>query len=636
MSEPKLKVQVLKVQVLEGADNKLDLAKLEDVLKRKLIIPSYQRPYAWKSEDIEEIFQTISNTIKNKEEICFFGSIILSKKENGYGQEKYDIIDGQQRLSSFLMILRVILDHLQYLSEELQSVKAVTEQQIEKKLQLKNKANKLSEIIETVSLKRDGSSLENEESILNFIKNSGCYDSLPKHLDKKVITIYDNDNCPIRYESDVPNSSNESFNSYINKILDFLNFILDKIKFCLICITGKNSEGFAINLFNTLNTTGQPLTAFEVLKSELYTVDPELSKEINNIQSEIIKHYTLERKKIVTHTGKLLLYLALYRGDFNENDTLSDNKFKDQKEYLKKALGEEKKSTAPKLVKDIKTINNFYSKNWLNLNSLPNLLSNDDERVCFQFLSELKHDRVLPMLIRFHENNTELLGKCVKVCTAFSSLWRAYCDGGTSGIDKAYKIASLDIPKDCEIEILNKNLKEKFLNKLQADNIEEAKNKWMQKMKTSTIYKNQKLSKFLLFLAYNQRYFDPGQKLLTRRGINILDIHHWHHLDYKTIEHIIPKSDKTVINHINTLGNLTLLPKKLNSSLGDKPFSKKLELYKQFCENTTNEDKYPYLPIIKHIASYDQFTQEEIEERSEILSEFIWQTLAEDWLGWNN
>ena len=61
MSESKLKVQVL-----EGADNKLDLAKLEDVLKRKLIIPSYQRPYAWRSEDIEERSKNLSGKFWRK------------------------------------------------------------------------------------------------------------------------------------------------------------------------------------------------------------------------------------------------------------------------------------------------------------------------------------------------------------------------------------------------------------------------------------------------------------------------------------------------------------------------------------------------------------------------------------------
>ncbi len=627
MSESKLKVQVL-----EGADNKLDLAKLEDVLKRKLIIPSYQRPYAWESEDIGEIFQTISNSQENYEDICFFGSIILSKKSNGngFGQEKYYIIDGQQRLSSFLLILRIFLNQLDELLKKLQdSIENGTEQQIEKKLKLKNKRSKLLNIIQTVDLDRESSVIENEKSILNFIKNGRDSDKLPKHLSKKIAIIYNLS--PIRHENDLFDSN---YIEYIDELLKFLDIILNKVKFCLICITGKHSEDFAINLFNTLNTTGQPLTAFEVLKSELHTIEQDLSKKINDIQSKIIKQYIFQRKKIITHTGKLLLYLPLYRGDFTENGyTLSDKKFKDQRGYLKEVLKNKDVESAQSIVNDIEIIDDFYSKYWLKPDSFPQLFQEHDEQICFQFLSELKHDRVLPILIRFYKENQKLLGKCVKTCTAFSVLWRAFCDGGTSGIDKAYKEISLKL-KNYEIQELNTQLKILFFNKIESQNIQKIKSSWTQKLKTSTIYKNQKLSKLLLFLAYNQRDFDPAQKLLrSGKGINILTLYHWKDQDYKTIEHIIPKSDRSIIGHTHTLGNLTLLPQVLNSSLGNKPFSDKLKQYKIFTQ-TENKDKYPYLPIIAHIAHYNQFEKKEIESRSEVLAEFIWKTLAEDWLGW--
>ena len=617
----------LKVQVLEGADNQLDLAKLEDVLKRKLIIPSYQRPYAWTEEDIEEIFQTVSNTQKNMENICFFGSIILSKKSNGFGQEEYYIIDGQQRLVSFLLILRVILDNLNYLSDELASKKGLSEQQIVKKNDLKNLKSALLQIINTVNLKREQSTENNQEkSIIDFIKNSGNYDNLPDHLNKKIDAVCAHSS--ITYPNELPDSKDIKFFQYIDKVLTFLDIVLHKVKFCLICITGKNSEDFAINLFNTLNTTGQPLTAFEVLKSELYTIDSALSEKIDNIQSKIIKKYIFKRKKITTHTGKLLLYLPLYRGDFKESDTLSDNKFKNQRSYLKAVLD---KNSAPQLVEDIKIINNFYSEYWLNRDSENNLLNQDDQKVCLRFLTETRHDRVLPILIQFYQNNKTDLGKCVKMCTAFSSLWRAFHDGGTSGIDGAYETLSLNL-RDSKIDNLNKELKKLFFKKLSSNEIEDIKNKWLQKLKISAVYKNQKLCKFLLFLAYNQIFFKNGI-LQKGSGVDILNIHYWTNSDYKTIEHIIPKSDRTIIGHIHTLGNLTLLPQKLNSSLGDKPFLEKLKQYQNFC-STENTDKYPYLPIIKHITNYNQFKQEEIEERTNILAELIWQTLAENWLGW--
>ena len=621
----------LKVQVLEGADNKLDLAKLEDVLRRQLIIPLYQRPYAWEAEDIKEIFQTISHTEENKENICFFGSIILSRKSNGFGQEEYYIIDGQQRLSSFLFVLRVVLDSLSHLSEKLASLPSLTEGQIEKKLQLNEKKNSLKKIIQTVRLRREKPLEGNDEqSILDFIKNSGDYNKLPSRLEEIIEAVYFES--PVCSKDDFSDPKDNQFFEEVDKVLEFLDFILNKIKFCLICITGENSEDFAINLFNTLNTTGQPLTAFEVLKSELHTIDSKLSKKIDQMQSEIIDKYRAQRKKIVTHTGKLLLYLPLYRGDFKEgNYTLSDKKFKDQRGYLKNVLKEE---TAAQLVKDLETVNNFYSKYWLDPKSAQELFKKGDERVCFQFLSELKHERVLPVLIRFYENNKEELSKSAKSCAAFSSLWRAFHDGGTSGIDKAYEDISKLPGKTKNLSQLNQELKKLFLKKISADDMEEAKSKWTQKMKTSPVYKNRRLCKFLLFLAYNQRHFDPERRKLKKgSGIDIFNIHYWTHEDYKTIEHIIPKSDRGFFGHIHTLGNLTILPIALNSFLGDKPFSDKLEQYRKFC-STENKDKYHYLPLIQHIASYERFRKEEIEKRSKILSEFIWQELAEGWLGW--
>lgn len=632
MSEKKIKVQVL-----EGEDNKLDLAKLQDILRRKLVIPSYQRPYAWKVDDIEEIFRTISSTQEDNENICFFGSIILSKKENGFGQEEYYIIDGQQRLSSFLLLLRVFLDSLNRLLGDIKAIpeSGKSKELLKEEIALETKKSSLESIIQIVSLKREKSNTPNKEShILNFIKEGGEPHTSLKDI-INTIHVCCNDSFSFDPNETLDLTNIEIFLKYTKNFLEILNFILNKIKFCLICITGENSESFVVNLFNTLNTTGQPLTAFEVLKSELYTIDQTLSDIIDDLQLSIITKYASKRKEVISHTGKLLLYLPLYRGDFKEKEngyTLSDKKFKDQRGYLKEVLN---KKSAPQLVKDIQVINDFYSQYWLKLSSISTLLKNDDEQVCFQFLSELKHDRVLPILTRFYIKNKEALGKCVQMCTAFSSLWRAFHDGGASGIDTAYKKISLNL-KDIEIKSLNKELKTLFLKELSSSNLEELKNKWIQKLKTSTIYKNQKTSKLLLFLAYNQRHFDMDTRRLIRgKGIDILNTHYWKHQDYKTIEHIIPKTNKTLIGHIHTIGNLTLLPQALNSSLGDKLFSEKLKQYKEFCSKE-KEDKYPYLPIIKHITNYNRFVKKEIEERSEILSEFVWQTLAEGWLGWKD
>ena len=620
----------IEVQILEGKNNRLNLAQLQDVLIRKLIIPSYQRPYTWEVDDIKEIFKTIGSTKEDGEDICFFGSIIISQKIKGYGQEEYYIIDGQQRITSFLLLIRIFLNSLNELIEHMKKIQTGISRSL---IELENKKEDLEKIIKSVSLKRDQpfeSSKENHT--LQFIKKENqpvTNKSLNEIITNTYDFCFDILNLDIKYKPEL-----KDIEKHTKDFLDILDFILEKIKFCLISIEGEeNVENFAVNLFNTLNTTGKPLTAFEVLKSELYTISEDLSKRINKLQSDITRTYSTNRKQIISHTGKLLLYLPLYRGDFNEDGyVLSDKKFKEQRSYLKSVLNKE---SASQLVTDIEVINEFYSKHWLKLDELSEFLKNKDEQLCFNFLSELKHDRVLPIIVKFYIQKRDLIGECVKMCVAFSSLWRAFNDGKTSGIDKTYKDISLDL-KEVKIQNLNTKLKELFFKQLSVDNLKELKKQWMQKMERSTIYKNQKLSKFLLFVAFNQKHFDDGGNSLKKgKGINILDLHYWKDKDYKTIEHIIPKSDNNFISHVHTIGNLTLLPMKLNSSLGKKTFSQKNEDYKKFC-STEKEDSYPYLPLIKHISHYDKFNKKEIEERSQVLSEFIWQTLAEDWLKWKD
>ena len=77
-------------------------------------IPVYQRRYVWQEENWQQLWIDIKHqadlkVYKNSPN-HFTGIIITSKKENGIGVPKYEIIDGQQRLTTFQIILCVIRD----------------------------------------------------------------------------------------------------------------------------------------------------------------------------------------------------------------------------------------------------------------------------------------------------------------------------------------------------------------------------------------------------------------------------------------------------------------------------------------------------------------------------------------------
>lgn len=101
---------------------------LEDILKDKLYyqIPIYQRPYQWTEENCEKLLDDLFfNYEDDRESDYFCGSLVLVKSDPNSKTETYDIVDGQQRLSTFILLAKVLADlnngldpeYLEYLQE---------------------------------------------------------------------------------------------------------------------------------------------------------------------------------------------------------------------------------------------------------------------------------------------------------------------------------------------------------------------------------------------------------------------------------------------------------------------------------------------------------------------------------------
>jgi len=68
----------------------------------KYVIPLYQRAYAWKEKEIEQLIDDICDCDSEK---YFIGSLIVDKKSGG---EIYEVIDGQQRLTTLFLLLKCL------------------------------------------------------------------------------------------------------------------------------------------------------------------------------------------------------------------------------------------------------------------------------------------------------------------------------------------------------------------------------------------------------------------------------------------------------------------------------------------------------------------------------------------------
>ncbi|HZY62695.1 MAG TPA: DUF262 domain-containing protein [Edaphobacter sp.] len=101
---------------------KPDLKPLLDLLNGdfQLIVPSYQRPYAWKSEEVSELLEDLQGYV-GKSQGLYLGSIILDVSRED--DKKVEIVDGQQRLTTLFLLLIACRDHARSISAMQQAEK---------------------------------------------------------------------------------------------------------------------------------------------------------------------------------------------------------------------------------------------------------------------------------------------------------------------------------------------------------------------------------------------------------------------------------------------------------------------------------------------------------------------------------
>ena len=98
--------------------NNLTLKQVSELLSMKFYIPSYQRGYRWGEQEVKDLLKDIEDFAKSKkssndEWYCLQPVVV---KRMGAHTEEYEVIDGQQRLTT----LYIILHHLynRYKDEE--------------------------------------------------------------------------------------------------------------------------------------------------------------------------------------------------------------------------------------------------------------------------------------------------------------------------------------------------------------------------------------------------------------------------------------------------------------------------------------------------------------------------------------
>ncbi|GAA8176896.1 hypothetical protein HpBT135_14520 [Helicobacter pylori] len=87
----------------------MELLDLDRVIEKGVFeIPSYQRGYAWQERQLKDFWNDLEHVSKLGDKFHYMHSLTLRELENELENSAFEIIDGQQRLATSLILLGLL------------------------------------------------------------------------------------------------------------------------------------------------------------------------------------------------------------------------------------------------------------------------------------------------------------------------------------------------------------------------------------------------------------------------------------------------------------------------------------------------------------------------------------------------
>jgi hypothetical protein len=223
---------------------------LSEMQGKKFIIPDFQRPYKWNIEKCETLWNDIENFAQTEAKAgaeYFLGTIVSYVNE----QKSQEIIDGQQRLTSFFLMLRAFFKKLEDMPED-DDVKG-----------LKNQLAPCIWDINPISQKvTDRKALhiesqvatEEEKDVLHIILETGVA----------------NDKATDNYSINYLFFKKQCDNYATTNPMQWKQLCVTILQKCIILPIECDTPETALTIFSTLNDRGMPLSDSDIFKAQIY------------------------------------------------------------------------------------------------------------------------------------------------------------------------------------------------------------------------------------------------------------------------------------------------------------------------------------------------------------------------------
>lgn len=565
----------------------MDAKKIDELFKIdrvKYRLPIYQRRYVWDEKNWEHLWKDLTSIIKDKYERSlkvqdhFTGVIVTRAKED----RKIEIVDGQQRLTTFQIILCAIRDACKNTYGSIGLFEQIADRADER---IRNSTGNVESLELYKLLPTEGADLKAFRSLVGEKQeeSNGLIKKAYNHFKKEIVT-------------------------YVRGDAEKMRRLYRSILFDFSVVQIELTEGDeASKIFESLNGRGRTLVQFDHLRNNIFLRAGEIG--VGNQLQLYEKHWLNFNKDDYWQPDKVVEaflrdFLKVKLGnDFNDQDSLFDLYQWNYRSKLREKLKcrEEDRKFIEHEFQELERYSNVYKK--INEKKISNY--DQEDRIWFyKFLSkEFKITNWHPLILLLESEKQELNISNKDLDTVFrvleSYLIRCMLCHGSESIRRENDLISLIRVQGFSIEKIIEYLESgQIIKRWPTDKrvrsaLREAGNRKLHP---------RRLIQYILFQIEHEitdsTYSETSLKFS----------------EWLTIEHVMPQKweqKKLPLNEQNwplsptpqyhaearkrdkllqSIGNLTLLKNTLNNVIGNESFSVKKEAYKEHSKLSLTHD----------------------------------------------
>lgn len=610
----------------------LVLTKLYDTLNKAYVIPSYQRPFAWGPAKSIDLLDAILEDATSNAKLTSIGTFLFCNVPYAPGQHPFgnnaphsdapntvwEVVDGQQRLTVLAVIGYALKEQLRILTAAGLAYSAPLEFEQFYRTSRKIAGKGVPALVRDEDNFDNGYKSDLARLLNAFIGNApyppaGIGTRLSDTISAVTVWV--------------------QTNLVANMFPKFCDYFSLKCQYVQV---EADDQDTAFSMFEPLNSTSEPLTAFEIYRSKVVrklTPLPTFSETLG-----LLDYDNAKRDDVTKRSNQLI---------FSSAQAVSGERPKVHLVGLKRYLDAHV---------DVQFVNwlelgaKFLNSAWIK-QTLTDTWFDEETKNCIRFLNASSHDAPLPLLLRYFQSSPSDIPSVAKTIVAFYALWRPAFP--TNNLPDIYRslLSNGNANNMAHLGGTLKSLadlKAYFRNKLETKlGTPPAgltyQDLWIEDSRQ--IYLTYESLKTICRLYV---FVDMGQSIKS----NLVPDDPWTVLD--DIEHICAASTLPAPNNIHKIGNLTFLPPTVNKSISDMVWNDKREVY-QFLASTQKPVPPPtrfadgrslpaaiqaYLADVRSqamahlqgIASQHVWGEAEISARNTTMLKNVWSVLYTQWL----